>query len=135
MTVFRFGAYAVFAVATAALVMLGSVHHAYAKVGLITLDELKKISPRGKEEYMQVIVDAEPEFEKAGINTRLRMAHFLTQVMTETGGLKRLDEWLMPTGLHASLRRLRIGCMAHGLATGGGTRMMVGIIAGLALSS
>jgi len=92
MTVFRFGAYAVFAVVTAALVMLGSVHHAYAKVGLITLDELKKISPRGKEEYMQVIVDAEPEFEKAGINTRLRMAHFLTQVMTETGGLKRLDE-------------------------------------------
>jgi predicted chitinase/V8-like Glu-specific endopeptidase len=59
---------------------------------LVTFEDVKKISPIAKDEFVKAIVDAEDDFKAAGITTRLRMAHFLAQVMTETGGLKRLDE-------------------------------------------
>ena len=65
---------------------------ARAEPGLVTMEDLKKIAPKARPEFLQAIVDAEPELEAAGINTRLRMAHFVAQVMTETGGLARLDE-------------------------------------------
>ncbi|MEO8531396.1 MAG: trypsin-like serine protease, partial [Deltaproteobacteria bacterium] len=65
---------------------------AWSESQLVTFDELKKIAPTAKTEFLQAIVAAQPEFEAAGINTRMRMAHFIAQVMTETGGLSRLDE-------------------------------------------
>ncbi|MEZ5886574.1 MAG: trypsin-like serine protease [Paracoccaceae bacterium] len=63
-----------------------------ATPGLLTMDDLRKIAPNARDEFLQAILDAEPQLDAAGINTRLRMAHFLAQVMTETGGLGRLDE-------------------------------------------
>ncbi|EPX78243.1 trypsin-like serine protease [Litoreibacter arenae] len=59
---------------------------------LVTFDDIKKISPRADDALARAIADAEDQFAEHGITTRLRMAHFLSQVMTETGGLKRLDE-------------------------------------------
>ncbi len=59
---------------------------------LITFEDIRKVSPGAKKEFVDAIIAAEPEFRDAGITTRLRMAHFLAQVMTETGGLHRLDE-------------------------------------------
>jgi predicted chitinase/V8-like Glu-specific endopeptidase len=63
-----------------------------AQTSMVTVEELQKIAPKAKVEFLQAIVDMAPEFEEAGINTRMRMAHFIAQVMTETGGLARLDE-------------------------------------------
>ncbi|RWP10022.1 MAG: trypsin-like serine protease [Mesorhizobium sp.] len=65
---------------------------AFAEAKLVTFDDIKRISPIAKDEFVRAIVDAEDDFKAAGITTRLRIAHFLAQVMTETGGLKRLDE-------------------------------------------
>lgn len=65
---------------------------ARAEPGLVTMEDLKKIAPKAREDFVQAIIDAEPDLDAAGINTRLRMAHFIAQVMTETGGLARLDE-------------------------------------------
>lgn len=59
---------------------------------LITFEDIRKISPGAKKEFVDAIIAAEPGLKDAGITTRLRMAHFLTQIMTETGGLKRIDE-------------------------------------------
>lgn len=59
---------------------------------LITAAEIKLISPKAKNELIQAFIAAKPAFEDAGVNTRLRMAHFITQVMTETGGMRSIDE-------------------------------------------
>ncbi|WP_457664036.1 hypothetical protein [Sinorhizobium medicae] len=53
---------------------------------LVTFEDLRKISPKARKEFVDAIIAAEPELKDAGITTRLRMAHFLAQVMTETGG-------------------------------------------------
>ena len=65
---------------------------ASAKELLLTADDIRIIAPKAKSEFVQALLDARGEFEAAEINTRLRMAHFLSQVLTETGGLKRIDE-------------------------------------------
>src|SRR6187399_1507031 len=54
---------------------------------LVTFEDIRKISPKAKKEYSDAIIAAEDQFKDAGITTRLRMAHFLSQIMTETGGL------------------------------------------------
>ncbi len=59
---------------------------------LVTSADIKRISPKAKDELVQAFVSGEAEFEKAGITTRLRMAHFLSQVLVETGGLRAIDE-------------------------------------------
>lgn len=59
---------------------------------LISLEDIKKISPKADDALAKAIANAEDLFVKHGVTTRLRMAHFITQIMTETGGLKRLDE-------------------------------------------
>ena len=68
------------------------VASASAQSALLTFDDVKRISPNARDEFAQALVDASREFDEHGITTRLRMAHFVAQVMTETGGLNRLDE-------------------------------------------
>lgn len=64
----------------------------HAEEKLLTFDDIKRISPNAKDIYIHAIIDAQDAFEANGIDSRLRAAHFLAQVMTETGGLKRIDE-------------------------------------------
>jgi len=59
---------------------------------LVTVEDIKRISPRAEDAFAEAMVAAAEEFEAAGITSALRMAHFVAQVMTETGGLRRLDE-------------------------------------------
>ena len=63
-----------------------------AAAQLVTADDVRRIAPQARDEFVQALVEAEAEFDAAGLTTRLRMAHFLAQVMTETGGLARIDE-------------------------------------------
>ncbi len=65
---------------------------ARAQEHLLTAEDIRAIAPNAGEEFIAAMVNAEAEFDAAGINTRLRMAHFIGQVMTETGGLRRIDE-------------------------------------------
>jgi len=74
---------------------------AFAEDKLVTFEDIRKISPKAKKEFIDAIIAAEPEFKDAGITTRLRMAHFLAQMMTETGGLNRIDE-----NMHYSFKTL-----------------------------
>ena len=69
-----------------------NANHSLAKDGLLTVDDIKRISPGAKDALAEALANASVDFSNSGINTRLRMAHFVAQVMTETGGLKRLDE-------------------------------------------
>lgn len=59
---------------------------------LVTVEDIKRISPDAEDAFAEALAAASEEFEAAGITTSLRMAHFVAQVMTETGGLRRLDE-------------------------------------------
>lgn len=79
-----------FAVAAAATLSLAGP--ATAQTGLLTFEEIKKISPKSDDDLARALAEAARELDEAGINTRLRLAHFVSQVMTETGGLSRLDE-------------------------------------------
>lgn len=63
-----------------------------AQSAFVTFEDIKRVSPTAKDELVQALIDLQPELAAAQINTDLRMAHFLTQVMTETGGVARLDE-------------------------------------------
>ena len=58
----------------------------------LTAEDILKIAPKAKPEFIQAMIDAKDEFEDAELNEPIRMAHFMSQVMTETGGLKRIDE-------------------------------------------
>jgi len=59
---------------------------------LFTAPEIRTVSPRADPGLVQALVDNQAKLDAAGVNTRLRLGHFLAQVMTETGGLRRLDE-------------------------------------------
>lgn len=88
--------------------LVHGVPRAAAQDSLITYDDVKKISPSARDELARALVEAAGDFHSADITTRLRMAHFLAQVMTETGGLKRLDEnmnYAFPTLMRVFSRR------------------------------
>lgn len=65
------------------------------------LDELKAFAPGGRPALIKAIADAEPEMERAGINTRLRTCHFMAQMFVESGGLRITEE-----NLNYSAKRL-----------------------------
>lgn len=80
------------AVTLAVLTAACLANSARAQEALLTIDDVKRISPNAQDAFAQALVDASEAFEEHGVTTRLRMAHFIAQVMTETGGLERLDE-------------------------------------------
>lgn len=51
------------------------------------IDIVRKVAPKGRAAYLQAFEDGDALFEKHGINTPLRLAHFLAQVLHESGGL------------------------------------------------
>lgn len=61
-------------------------------IKFISSEEITRIAPRARKELVEALVDARDDLDEAGINTPIRLAHFVTQVMTETGGLVRIDE-------------------------------------------
>jgi putative chitinase len=56
------------------------------------IDTVKSIAPRARDTYLEAIREGDPLFEKHGITTPLRMAHFLAQALHETGGFRVLRE-------------------------------------------
>jgi putative chitinase len=59
---------------------------------LNTFDVVKRLSRRAHPNYLEAIRKGDPLFEKHGITTPLRMAHFLAQAMQETGSFRVLRE-------------------------------------------
>lgn len=65
---------------------------------LVTADRLKALCPTIHPDILEAVVTAAPTaFPTAGLTTPARLAHFLAQIATETGGLRRLDENLYYT--------------------------------------
>ncbi|MPZ58423.1 MAG: hypothetical protein GEU91_18410 [Rhizobiales bacterium] len=55
--------------------------------------QIKKLAPRARQDLVDAIVRGWPEAERgARLNTPLRVMHFLSQIMVETGGLSVLSE-------------------------------------------
>jgi putative chitinase len=59
-------------------------------INLITVDRIKAVSPNADHDIIEAIVTAVPVLlPKAGLNDPIRLAHFIAQIATETGGLRR----------------------------------------------
>ena len=56
------------------------------------IDTVNRIAPNARTNYIEAIRNGNPLFEKHGITTPLRMAHFLAQALHETGGFTILRE-------------------------------------------
>ena len=57
-----------------------------------TLNAVRELSPQARSNYLDAIRDGGPLFTAHGITTPQRMAHFMAQAMTETGGFKVVRE-------------------------------------------
>jgi predicted chitinase len=65
---------------------------------LITVDRIKAFCPRADDQIVEALVTAAPKaLPAAGLDDPVRLAHFMAQIATETGGLRRLDEDLKYT--------------------------------------
>jgi putative chitinase len=52
----------------------------------LTIGELQELAPRAHLDQLEALVNGLPEIEAAGINTQLRLVHFLAQTAHESGG-------------------------------------------------
>lgn len=57
-----------------------------------TEEEIYEVSPHANSTIVRALVEQQERLVEEGLDSRLRMAQFLAQVMTETHGLRRLDE-------------------------------------------
>ena len=57
-----------------------------------TLAAITQVAPEARETYRKAIREGGPLFEEHGITTPQRMAHFMAQALTETGGFTLLRE-------------------------------------------
>jgi putative chitinase len=75
----------------------------------VTVANLQKLAPGAKKELCQAVVDNWSAAETAGINTPLRVQHFMAQLATETG-FRSINESLnySPEGLRATFSKTRI---------------------------
>ena len=53
---------------------------------------VKRLCPRGRPQYLQAFEHGDDLLDQHGVNTPRRLAHFLAQVLHETGGLTVLRE-------------------------------------------
>ena len=59
---------------------------------MLTAEILRSVAPRARPDYIQAMLNGKEIFDKYGINTPMRMTHFLAQVSHETGGLTIVRE-------------------------------------------
>jgi putative chitinase len=90
---------------------------------LLTPAIIRAIAPGARQDIMDALVSSPDRFAAAGITTPRLMAHFLSEVATETGGFTKLEESLNYSvdGLMKTFSRARISaaqCQALGRALG-----------------
>lgn len=56
------------------------------------VDVVKRVAPHCRPAYLQALEHGDQALQKAGLTTPLRMAHFLAQILEETGGLTICEE-------------------------------------------
>src|ERR1700687_3563916 len=60
---------------------------------LVTIPRLRAVCPKARDDILEAIItDAPGEFPGAGLDDPVKIAHFIAQIATESGGLGRLDE-------------------------------------------
>lgn len=69
---------------------------------ILTAEVIRRVTPNARADLVKVIADNSPMLEAAGIKTPLIAAHFISEIATETGGLRDLEE-----NLNYSAKRLR----------------------------